>query len=183
MNKIILPIIFCAVVGFGFYYLSGGFSPDKALELSGEELSQDNDSGGLDMDMNNNEFENQEISASEPEELKTETLKQGTGEECKDGDTVSVHYTGTLMDGTKFDSSLDSGQPFSFTLGAGRVIKGWDLGVVGMKIGETRRLIIPSDLGYGAAGAGGGKIPPNATLIFEVELLEIMARNTEDVGL
>ena len=141
MNKIILPIIFCAVVGFGFYYLSGGFSPDKALELSGEELSQDNDSGGLDMDMNNNEFENQEISASESEELKTETLKQGTGEECKDGDTVSVHYTGTLMDGTKFDSSLDSGQPFSFTLGAGRVIKGWDLGVVGMKIGETVGLL------------------------------------------
>ncbi|TFG35158.1 MAG: FKBP-type peptidyl-prolyl cis-trans isomerase [Parcubacteria group bacterium] len=105
--------------------------------------------------------------------MKVETLKQGSGEESKNGDTVNVHYTGTLEDGTKFDSSVDRNQPFSFTLGAGQVIKGWDLGVLGMKIGEKRKLTIPSDLGYGSTGTPGGPIPPNATLIFEVELLGI----------
>lgn len=175
MTKIILPIIFCAVIGFGFYYLSGGFGGETVLAPEDEPFSQSNNSENLDLDMdiNNSEFENQEISQPEPEELQIETLKQGTGAECENGDTVSVHYTGTLTDGTKFDSSLDRGQPFSFTLGVGQVIKGWDLGVVGMKIGEQRKLVIPSDLGYGAAGAGGGKIPPNAALIFEVELLGI----------
>jgi FKBP-type peptidyl-prolyl cis-trans isomerase len=171
MNKIILPVIFCLVICFGFYYLS--VNSDDRKDLPGKALDQDNNSENLDMDTNNNEFEGQEITQPESEELKTETLKQGTGEECKSGDTVSVHYTGTLTDGTKFDSSLDRGKPFSFTLGAGQVIKGWDLGVAGMKIGEQRRLVIPSELGYGERGAGSA-IPPNATLIFEVELLEII---------
>ena len=180
MNKIILPIIFCVVIGFGFYYLSVGFGDFGSEEISepvDEELNQNNDSDILDMDTNNNEFEGQKITQPEEDaqELEIETLKQGTGAECKNGDTVSVHYTGTLLDGTKFDSSVDRGQPFSFTIAANppQVIKGWDLGVVGMKIGEQRKLKIPSDLGYGAAGAGGGAIPPNATLIFEVELLGI----------
>jgi len=96
----------------------------------------------------------------------------GEGAVAKAGDTVSVHYVGTLENGTKFDSSRDRGQAFQFPLGAGRVIKGWDEGVAGMRIGDKRRLIIPSDLGYGSRGAG-GVIPPNATLIFEVELLGI----------
>ena len=173
MNKIILPIIFCVVICFGFYYLSLGFGSEKLLKSSDQELNQNSDSDNLDMDTSNNEFEGQKITQPEEQELKVETLKQGTGEECKNGDTVSVHYTGTLTDGTKFDSSVDRGQPFSFALGAGQVIKGWDLGVLGMKIGEQRRLVIPPELGYGVAGAGGGKIPSNATLIFEVELLEI----------
>ena len=99
-------------------------------------------------------------------------LRAGTGAECKVGDTVSVHYTGTLDDGTKFDSSRDRGQPFSFQLGKGRVIKGWDVGVVGMKVGGQRKLEIPADEGYGARGAGSA-IPPNATLHFDVELLKI----------
>ena len=96
----------------------------------------------------------------------------GDGAQAKNGDTVSVHYTGWLEDNTKFDSSKDRNQAFSFKLGAGMVIKGWDEGVAGMKIGGTRKLTIPSELGYGARGAG-GVIPPNASLIFEVELLGI----------
>ena len=101
-----------------------------------------------------------------------ETLTPGTGDEAKSGDTLSVHYTGTLTDGKKFDSSRDRSEPFDVTLGQRRVIAGWEMGLVGMKVGEKRRLTIPPDLGYGAKGAG-GVIPPNATLIFEVELLAI----------
>jgi len=99
-------------------------------------------------------------------------LKIGAGATALAGQNVSVHYTGWLENGKKFDSSVDRGQPFSFPLGAGRVIKGWDEGVQGMKVGGKRKLTIPSNLGYGARGAGGA-IPPNATLIFEVELLGV----------
>jgi peptidylprolyl isomerase len=104
--------------------------------------------------------------------LQYEILKEGTGASPKNGDQVKVHYVGTLTDGKKFDSSRDRGEAFVFPIGQGQVIKGWDEGVLTMKVGETRKLIIPADLGYGARGAG-GVIPPNATLIFEVELLGI----------
>ena len=104
--------------------------------------------------------------------LKIATLKEGTGRAIVKGDTAVVHYTGTLLNGLKFDSSVDRGQPFSFNLGAGQVIQGWEQGVLGMKIGEKRTLTIAPELAYGKEGAG-GIIPPNATLIFEVELLEI----------
>ncbi len=105
-------------------------------------------------------------------QTKIEDLKIGEGAEAVAGDTVSVHYTGTLVDGTKFDSSKDRGQPFSFGLGQGRVIRGWDMGVAGMKVGGVRQLTIPPEEGYGARGAGAA-IPPNATLLFDVELLDV----------
>jgi FKBP-type peptidyl-prolyl cis-trans isomerase FkpA len=107
-----------------------------------------------------------------PDGLKYTDDQVGTGTEAMTGKTAVVHYTGWLADGTRFDSSKDRGQPFSFPLGGGRVIRGWDEGVVGMKVGGKRTLIIPPELGYGARGAG-SVIPPNATLKFEVELLDV----------
>jgi FKBP-type peptidyl-prolyl cis-trans isomerase FkpA len=104
--------------------------------------------------------------------LKYEDLVVGDGTAAEAGQVVTVHYTGWLENGTKFDSSLDRNDPFRFNLGKGQVIRGWDEGVAGMRIGGKRRLTIPSQLGYGASGAG-GVIPPNATLIFEVELLDV----------
>jgi len=146
MNKIILIVLILIIIFSFFYFFS---NKNKKVE---ENIVPINNIQTI-------------------EGMKIETLKQGTGEEIKNGDKATVHYVGTLEDGTKFDSSLDRNQPFSFVLGAGQVIRGWDLGVLGMKVGEKRKLTIPSDLGYGSAGIG--PIPPNATLIFEVELLGI----------
>ena len=104
--------------------------------------------------------------------LEIDDVSPGTGTEATEGRTVSVHYTGTLTNGYKFDSSLDRGRPFEFTLGAGRVIKGWEQGVRGMKVGGKRKLTIPPELGYGARGFP-PVIPANATLVFEIELLGV----------
>jgi len=101
-------------------------------------------------------------------------LVVGDGATAQEGDSVSVHYTGWLKDGTQFDSSVDRGTPFKFLLGHGDVIKGWDEGVAGMRVGGKRKLVIPPELGYGESGAGGGIIPGGATLVFDVELLEIL---------
>ena len=146
MNKIILIIILIVIVLGGYF----GFRNIK-----------------------NKENLKANIQSYVIKDMKVEILKEGTGEASKNGDNVSVHYVGTLEDGTKFDSCIVRGITFSFPLGAGQVIKGWDLGVLGMKIGEKRKLIIPPNLGYGETGTPGGPIPPNATLIFEVELLGI----------
>lgn len=106
------------------------------------------------------------------ENMKIEDLEVGTGAEAKAKTKITVHYTGWLTNGTKFDSSKDRGQPFSFTLGIGQVIQGWDQGFAGMKVGGKRKLTIPPHMGYGERGAG-AVIPPNATLVFEVELLSV----------
>lgn len=108
-----------------------------------------------------------------PMALEIKTIQEGTGERViKSGDTIAVHYTGKLTDGTKFDSSVDRGTPFEFKIGQGMVIQGWEQGFIGAKVGEKRTLTIPSELGYGSRGAG-ASIPPNATLIFDVEVISI----------
>jgi FKBP-type peptidyl-prolyl cis-trans isomerase len=115
-------------------------------------------------------------SVEAPTSLVKEDVKVGDGAEAKSGDTVKVHYTGRLLKtNAKFDSSLDRGDPFEFQLGGGNVIKGWDEGVVGMKIGGKRKLTIPADLAYGAAGSP-PKIPANAPLVFDIELLEVVEK-------
>ena len=110
--------------------------------------------------------------AEDVKELKTEDLKVGEGVEVKSGDTISINYKGTLLDGTEFDSSYKRNKPFETKIGVGQVIQGWDQGILGLKVGGKRKLTIPSSLGYGPKGSG-ASIPPNAGLVFEVELMSI----------
>ncbi|MDD5098159.1 MAG: FKBP-type peptidyl-prolyl cis-trans isomerase [Candidatus Pacebacteria bacterium] len=145
-------VLILVVLGIGFYFMMKPKDLNAPTENNNVTTGQGNE--------------------QKMEELKIETIQEGTGEGAKNGDKVQVHYTGTLEDGTKFDSSVDRGTPFMFDLGAGQVIEGWEKGILGMKVGEKRKLTIPSQMGYGASGAG-GIIPPNATLIFDVEMLKI----------
>ena len=186
MNKsfsIVILIIILIVLAGGIYFL---FQNQKNIFPEQKQNSSENNTVGLQSDslesseessLENSEQETQqkqEVSTAsyEIQGMKIEILKEGTGESSKTGDTVFVHYVGTLKNGQKFDSSIDRGQPFSFTLGENLVIEGWELGVLGMKIGEKRKLTIPPELGYGNQGAG-GVIPPVSTLIFEIELIGI----------
>ncbi|MFH1662279.1 MAG: FKBP-type peptidyl-prolyl cis-trans isomerase, partial [Candidatus Falkowbacteria bacterium] len=153
-----------------FYFVYNGFNNSNKMENEEVQEIEIGDNQEIESKQDDKITEQDEKNIME---LKVEILEEGLGEETKAGDHVFVHYTGTFENGEKFDSSLDRGIPFDFILGKGEVIKGWDLGVLGMKIGEKRKLIIPSELGYGKSGAGGGLIPPDSTLIFEVELLSI----------
>jgi len=123
------------------------------------------------MRMNTSSNQNEGVGGNFPSGLNVTVLQGGSGEKIESGSIAIVHYTGALDDGTVFDSSIPRGAPFEFTLGAGQVIQGWDLGVAGMRVGEKRQLIIAPELAYGAAGQG--PIPPNSTLTFEVELVAI----------
>jgi len=158
MNKnLIVILIIVITVVIGAYFLLKNNPGSSTAAISGN-MNQDN---------------SQEVPDKfDIQGMDVEILQRGSGETARAGDTVTVNYVGTLEDGTKFDSSIDRGQPFEFTLGQNGVIQGWELGVKGMKVGEKRKLTIPPQLGYGENGAG-GVIPPNATLIFEVDVLGI----------
>lgn len=170
-------VIFCVLV-LVFSSVFGGGKPQSVIAstfkqappaVANIDLANAKIEGDLKQDKQTMSEENV---ITTPSGLKYIDQKEGDGASPQRGQTVTVHYTGTLEDGTKFDSSRDRGSPFSFKIGVGQVIKGWDEGVGSMKVGGRRELIIPSELGYGARGAG-GVIPPNATLKFDVELLSI----------
>jgi len=167
MKKILTQIIIVIAVSLLFIFIYQISSKDKTISYIDEKVNFISDK-----ESNTNNTSNTNNMENKITELKMEILQEGTGEGAVKGNTVTVHYTGTLLDGTKFDSSLDRGTPFSFELGTGQVIQGWEQGILGMKVGEKRKLLIPSDLAYGANGAG-GVIGPNEALIFDVELLEI----------
>jgi len=165
MNKIIL-ISLLILIGAGLVCCLGLYK-----KPNGESLT-----AGLFYSLGFNQNSNNELLPDPQNQmtdlLKTETLQEGTGQVIANGQTAVVHYTGTLLNGTKFDSSLDRGEPFSFKLGQGLVIAGWEQGILGMKVGEKRKLTIAPELGYGSHAIG-NVIPANSTLVFEVELLEI----------
>ncbi len=155
---LIVIAIIIVVFGIMFFWKSAGNSNQN--QETGDNLSNTIDT----------------MSKTLPNGLQIIDEVVGTGAEALAGNAVAVNYIGTLANGTKFDSSYDRGQPFSFVLGVGQVIKGWDEGVLGMKVGGKRKLVIPPDLGYGAQAAGNGVIPPNSTLVFEVELLGVQSQ-------
>jgi len=156
-------IVAIGVTGWALFLKSGGDTDMEVLTASESPMAEEETT----QDVN----EDAEVKTHEAG-FKFQDLQVGDGDEIQPGQNAVVHYTGWLEDGTKFDSSLDRGEPFVFTVGAGQVIQGWDLGVAGMKVGGTRRLTLPPALAYGDRGAG-GLIPPNATLVFQVQLLDI----------
>lgn len=149
-----------------FYFFIVSLTAAFSLSVGCTKCSQKKDAS------NAQGFNMPELKAEEIKELRIVDSKVGDGDVAETGKKVTVHYTGKLFNGTKFDSSLDRNEPFAFTLGAGQVIQGWDMGVAGMKVGGKRVLIVPPHLGYGERGAG-NVIPPNSILIFDVELLKV----------
>ena len=145
----------------------------RYVDFSGSADYASDDKKDIEKKVEVKDEEDNQLNKKENMDLKIEITQEGSGEVVsKKGDTISVHYTGKLEDGTKFDSSVDRGAPFEFTIGAGMVIEGWEKGFLDMKVGEKRILTIPPEMGYGPQGAV-GVIPPNATLIFDVELVDI----------
>ena len=170
-SKIILNIILIIIFVIVMYFVLQYFSAEKIQQ----EQVIDNETESIKIDSEDLQAQVLMVEDNEMEQeikkVNIEVLQEGMGEESKAGDTLSVHYTGTFENGEKFDSSVDRGDPFEFTLGQGAVIQGWEQGMLGMKQGEKRKLFIPYELGYGEAGYG--PIPEKSNLIFEVELLEI----------
>ncbi len=165
-----LSFIFAIGLVFGLSRLSldNNDSNDSAVQGVADEININSEET---VNMDNQDQD--QVRGVDIEEFSTETITEGTGDVVAEvGNTVEVHYVGTLVDGTKFDSSRDRGQTFSFGLGSGQVIQGWDVGVAGMKVGEVRKLNIPSEMGYGERGAG-ATILPGSGLVFEVELISI----------
>lgn len=177
-TKILLVIVIVAVVIGGVVWIITKRAKEPTATITVEGTADTAQSGGL---PSSGERAVPEVApASQPSvaltpaspALQIEQLQIGKGAEVKNGSTVTVHYTGTLLDGTKFDSSVDRGEPFSFVVGAGQVIKGWDQALHLARVGDKLRVTIPPELGYGARGAGSA-IPPNATLVFEIEILKV----------
>lgn len=163
MKIILIIIIAVLLIGGGIYLVKNSSDENMpAYDTAEKNMSSEN------QDINNTS----PVEETKEVEMQIIVIKEGAGNVAQKGDVVTVHYTGWLEDDTKFDSSVDRGAPFSFVLGAGEVIQGWDAGVAGMTIGEVRKLIIPPELAYGDRGIPGA-IPPNATLIFTVEMLAI----------
>ncbi|MDP2741410.1 MAG: FKBP-type peptidyl-prolyl cis-trans isomerase [bacterium] len=186
MNKnflIIILIIILIVLAGGIYFLfqnqkttlpeeKQNSPKDTSVESQSDSLESSEETLSTGSEQETQQEQKINPVSYEIQGMKIDILKEGTGEASKKGDVVFVHYVGTLKNGQKFDSSIDRDQPFSFTLGENMVIQGWELGVLGMKVGEKRKLTIPPELGYGNQGAG-GVIPPVSTLIFEIELIGI----------
>ena len=174
MNKKILILIIAILVAVLIYeYLGSADTVNAPIDNKKIEIKIVNEEDNNKTETKLVNKKDNKLNKEKNMKLEIEVTQKGHGDRTtKNGDTISVHYTGKLTDGTKFDSSVDRGTPFDFTLGKGMVIEGWDKGLLDMKVGEKRTLTIPFEMGYGANGAG-GIIPPNATLIFDVELVGI----------
>ncbi len=174
MNKylILFVIISALAVGALVVYTKSVYKPSKEAKIAQSLFNFDSAKNNQNPAVGQVQQTQPTMAQPQVTKLEITDVKEGTGSAVKSGDTVEVNYLGTLMNGQKFDSSYDRNQTFSFTVGGGQVIQGWDQGLIGMKVGGTRKLVIPSDLAYGAQGAG-GVIPPNAPLQFEIELVSI----------
>jgi FKBP-type peptidyl-prolyl cis-trans isomerase len=166
-KKIVVPIIILIIAIFGIYLFMSQKNPGPTAVSVLNSTQSSTQSAETTQTPQNNSSTNYDIQG-----MKVEILKEGTGEGAKAADNIVVNYVGTLIDGTKFDSSIDRNQPFPYTLGQNMVIKGWELGLLGMKVGEKRKLTIPYELAYGEAGRP-PVIPAKATLIFEIDMLSI----------
>ncbi len=177
MKKIIQAIIILIATSLVFYLLSLKQENEGNTEIgdtvNSEELTSEEPTETVKQTEEEKQAKKESFLEVTFENLEKEILQESTGQKAEKGDKVTVDYEGFLEDGTKFDSSLDRGIPFSFIVGNGQVIKGWDTGVAGMKLGEKIRLYIPAEFAYGEKGSANGKIPANANLIFEIELLSI----------